>query len=61
MINPLTGGLYFKENNRKNPTEKQDNNLNSLYKPVTSWLTYEEKLRIIKSVGEECIMPEELS
>ncbi len=34
VINPLTGGLYFDRNNRKNPTEKQDNNLNPLYRPV---------------------------
>lgn len=31
IINPLTGGLYFDKNNRKNPTEVADNHLNPLY------------------------------
>lgn len=34
VLNPLTGGLYFDRNNRKNPSEFQQNNLNTLYRPI---------------------------
>ncbi len=60
VINPLTGGLYYKEENRKNPTEKAENKLNPLYKPIQSKLTIEQRIELIKSVGEECVMVDEL-
>ncbi len=60
VINPLTGGAYYDENFRKNPTEKDNNGLNPLYRPIPSKLSVEEKLEKILSVGQECIKPEEL-
>lgn len=44
VINPLTGGLYYDKKNRKNPTENSRNNLNPLYRPIVSKLTYEERV-----------------
>ena len=60
MINPLTGGLYYDKSWRKNPTEKQENNLNPLYRPIPSKLSYEERVQKILSVGEECQNPDEV-
>lgn len=60
IVNPLTGGIYFSKHNRLNPTENSVNNLNPYYRPVPSKLSVQERIDLIKSVGEECIMPEEL-
>ena len=60
IINPLTGGLYYTKNPRQNPTENSTNNLNPLYRPITSKLTPDQRKAKILSVGEECIREEEL-
>lgn len=60
IINPLTGGLYYTKNPRKNPTENSQNTLNPLYRPIPSKLPYQTRLKKILSVGEECIKPQEL-
>ena len=43
VINPLTGGLYYDKQSRYNPTEKSDNNINPLYRPIPSNLSLEER------------------
>ncbi len=60
IVNPLTGSLYFSKHNRLNPTENSENNLNPYYRPVPSKLSIQARIDLIWSVGEECIMPEEL-
>lgn len=60
VMNPFTGGLYFDEKHRKNPTENAPNDLNPLYRPIDSLLDHQQRLQKILSVGEECIKEDEL-
>ena len=67
-INPLTGGLCFNtydaqgnivpEESKQIDTNEKD--INEFYNPRPSTLSYEERLRLVKSVGEEIEVEAEL-
>lgn len=63
MINPFTGGLEFpKESNEDTLSLKKINaqNINKSFDPVPSLLSLEERVNIIKSVGEEIVKESEI-
>ena len=60
VMNPFTGGLYYNEKHRENPTEDAPNDLNPLYRPIDTQLSSMERLELMKSVGVECIQVDEL-
>ena len=60
VINPLTGGLYFDKQFRKNPTENEPNELNPLFRPIPSKLSLEDKYKTVLSIGIECVKEDEL-
>ena len=60
MINPFTGGLEFR---RLKKTENQDegfSDINVDFCPVQSYISIDEKIKLVKEVGEEIIKEEEL-
>jgi tyrosyl-tRNA synthetase len=59
-INPLTGGLFYKTHNRRHKIEKELNDINRYYNPQPSNLTVEEKYKLVRSIGSECISEENL-
>ena len=60
MINPLTGGLEFLKH-KKSDTESEFTDLNENFCPVMSTLSIDEKIKLIKEVGEEIINEDEIS
>ncbi len=60
MINPLTGGLEFLKH-KKSDTESEFTDLNENFCPVMSTLSIDEKVKLIKEVGEEIINEDEIS
>lgn len=62
MINPFTGGLEFKEDYKvKGKGKGLDNkDINSSFDPIPSILSKEERIRLIKSVGEEIVQENEI-
>jgi tyrosyl-tRNA synthetase len=65
MINSFTGGLVFPKTEITNYDESDiemisQQDVNIYYNPVPSLLSYEEKLRLFKEVGEEIIDEDEL-
>ena len=62
MINPFTGGLEFKEDYKeKGKVKGLDNkDINSSFDPIPSILSMEERVKLIKSVGEEIIQENEI-
>ena len=59
MINPLTGGLEFLKH-KKSDTESEFTDLNENFCPVMSTLSIDEKIKLIKEVGEEIINEDEI-
>ena len=59
MINPFTGGLEFR---RLKQSEDQEgfSDINSDFCPVQSTLNIDEKIKLVKEVGEEIIQEKEL-
>ena len=60
MINPLTGGLEFIKH-EKSKTESEFPDLNENFCPVMSTLSTEEKIKLVKEVGEEIIGESDLA
>jgi len=60
MINPFTGGLEFRRLNKSSETEEGFSDINADFCPVQSNLTVEEKINLVKEVGEEIIQESEL-
>ncbi len=62
MINSFTGALNIERGNNKasNQGEFEVRNINEFYDPKPSTLSIEERIKIIKSVGEEIIEEEEI-
>lgn len=60
MINPLTGGLEFIHNENKQKKTSEFSDVNENFCPVMSFLSTEEKINIIKQVGEEITNESEL-
>ena len=60
MINPLTGGLEFIHNENKQKKISEFSDVNENFCPVMSFLSTEEKINIIKQVGEEITNESEL-
>ena len=60
IFNPLTGSLYKNINPRVNKTELYSSSINNKFKPIPSDKSLEERLKIISSIGQECIKEEEL-
>ena len=60
MINPLTGGLEFHRHKMEENTSSEFVDLNENFCPVMSTLPIEEKIKLVKEVGEEIINEEEL-
>ena len=59
MINPLTGGLEFLKH-EKSKTESEFTDLNENFCPVMSTLSIDEKIKLIKEVGEEILNENEI-
>ena len=55
MINPLTGGLEFLDHQYEDKKEKDQefSDINELFSPIQSNLSIDEKIALIKEVGEE--------
>lgn len=63
MINSLTGGLEFKKDIYRDDLEMEDISeldINVNYNPVPSTLSIDEKMDLMKQVGEEIINEDEL-
>ena len=60
MINPLTGGLEFLKHSKKEDDDSGFGDLNENFCPVMSTLSVEEKVALVKEVGEEIINEEDL-
>ena len=60
MINPLTGGLEFIKH-EKSKTESEFPDLNENFCPIMSTLSTEEKIKLVKEVGEEIIGESDLA
>ena len=62
MINSFTGALNIERGNNKasNQGNFEVRNINEFYDPKPSTLSIEERIKIIKSVGEEIIEEEEI-
>mmetsp|Transcript_51485 Transcript_51485/g.59121 ORF Transcript_51485/g.59121 Transcript_51485/m.59121 type:complete len:398 (-) Transcript_51485:162-1355(-) len=60
--NPLTGGLSFTDlsQNLKDKSKKAAEDVNAHFNPKHSKLTLDEKFKLARSVGEECIEEKEL-
>ena len=61
MINPFTGGLEFRRLKKKEEEEDEDfPDINSDFCPVQSSLSIDEKVKLVKEVGEEILKEEEI-
>lgn len=63
MINPFTGGLEFRrleKSQKEEPDSKGFSDINADFCPMQSTLSIEEKIKLVKEVGEEIIREEEL-
>ena len=60
MINPFTGGLEFRRLNKPAETEEGFSDINADFCPVQSNLSVEEKIKLVKEVGEEIIQEADL-
>ena len=60
MINPFTGGLEFRRIKKTENLEEGFSDINSDFCPVQSNLSIDEKIKLVKEVGEEIIKEEEL-
>ena len=60
MINPFTGGLEFRRVKKDENQEEGFSDINSDFCPVQSNLSIDEKIKLVKEVGEEIIKEEEL-
>ena len=60
MINPFTGGLEFRRIKKAENLEEGFSDINADFCPVQSNLSVDEKIKLVKEVGEEIIQEEEL-
>ena len=60
MINPFTGGLEFRRLKTSENQEEGFSDINADFCPMQSNLSVEEKIKLVKEVGEEIIQEEEL-
>ena len=60
MINPFTGGLEFRRVKKDENLEEGFSDINADFCPVQSTLSIDEKIKLVKEVGEEIIKEEEL-
>ena len=60
MINPFTGGLEFRRVKKDENQEEGFSDINADFCPVQSTLSIDEKVNLVKEVGEEIIKEEEL-
>ena len=60
MINPFTGGLEFRRVKKDENQEEGFSDINADFCPVQSTLSIDEKVKLVKEVGEEIIKDEEL-
>ena len=60
MINQFTGGLEFRRIKKPENQDEDFSDINSEFCPVQSTLTIDEKIKLVKEVGEEIIQEEEL-
>ena len=60
MINPFTGGLEFRRAKKSENLEEGFSDINADFCPVQSTLSIDEKIKLVKEVGEEIIKEEEL-
>lgn len=60
MINPLTGGLEFKTKSKQEFRDSEFSDVNENFCPVMSTLSIEEKIKLVKEVGEEILNPDEI-
>ena len=60
MINPFTGGLEFRRVKKDENQEEGFSDINADFCPVQSTLSIDEKVKLVKEVGEEIIKEEEL-
>ena len=60
MINPFTGGLEYRRLKKKEDTEEGYSDINADFCPVQSTLSIDEKIKLVKEVGEEIIQESEL-
>ena len=60
MINPFTGGLEFRRFKKTENNEEGFSDINADFCPVQSNLSVEEKIKLVKEVGEEIIQESEL-
>lgn len=61
MINPLTGGLEFNDDDKSLKHKGMDSkDINRSFDPVPSILSLKERVDLIKSVGEEIIQENEI-
>ena len=60
MINPFTGGLEFRRLKKSENQEEGFSDINSDFCPVQSSLSIDEKIQLVKEVGEEIIQEKEL-
>ena len=62
MINPLTGGLEFLEHQYEDTKNKDQEftDINEKFSPIQSTLSVDEKIALVKEVGEEILNEDEL-
>ena len=60
MINPFTGGLEFRRLKKSENVEEGFSDINADFCPMQSNLSVEEKIKLVKEVGEEIIQESEL-
>ena len=60
MINPFTGGLEFRRLKKNENVEEGFSDINADFCPMQSNLSVEEKIKLVKEVGEEIIQEDEL-
>jgi len=62
MINPLTGGLEFLEHQYEDSKNKDQEftDINEKFSPIQSTLSVDEKIALVKEVGEEILNEDEL-
>ena len=61
MINPFTGGLEFRRIKKSDHEEEEGfSDINANFCPVQSNLSIDEKIKLVKEVGEEIVKEEEL-
>lgn len=60
MINQFTGGLEFRRLKKAEIQDEEFSDVNAGFCPVQSTLSIDEKIKLVKEVGEEIIKEEEL-